>query len=63
MTLEATSGKCSGSVDQREPASGTYSILYDRKKNQVGLNHAANALCHLVQLTGTDKGKAPLCTL
>jgi hypothetical protein len=62
MTLEATSGKCSGSVDQSNPASGTYSILYDRRENQGGLNHAANALCSLVQLTGTDKGKGPLYT-
>jgi len=32
MTPEATSGKCSGPVDQSQPESGTYSILYDRRK-------------------------------
>jgi len=32
MTLEATSGKCSGLIDQSKPASGTYSIWYDRRK-------------------------------
>jgi hypothetical protein len=47
-------------ASQRQVHTASYTT---DEKNKAEFNHAGNALCHLVQFTGIDKGKGPLCTI